>query len=904
MKINKRLRKAFTLVELVVVIAIIAILSTVSVVTYFGITNSAKKSVDDTLIAELNKCLQLDETINGKPNTPSEALEVVEENGFTVEKMTPTQDKKEIVWHQTTNKFELVDEITENTTDVTTWRFLSDYTDNHGYSVYLKEGNEATSLDIATGLDVGKNAKVEVVNYTNTENVSKYIVIRSNSSKTTINVDGYAGTSSTDGDKVYHYGDAEAVYVNSVGMKSYHEFGTLAGNPDDNGKQLYVKNGRVVVESISNVRKVYIQEGATSNGFKVETPTDTEVVIDAADKSVINKDNVSKSEGTIVPVEGAVAYSYQTKQSYSSLNDAIANGGKVKLLSNIDLGATSCVISNNVEIDFFGYTIFGKHAASNASTVIIKNAEVVFSDSSTGVKGGVVDRTNEGYVTNTVYVNPDNGRVSSLTINDGVRIENYSTLAASSSLYYNSKNVESKLIINDSKIYSTSGNGIKMTTSTSTSKSYAGYITINNCKVDSGNYALFFSGYWIKNKVNINDGEYITHGGKLDACINISPIRFSINGGSYNLWPLKYNSNLTDSVRAVVVDEDRVRMVNEAPVDYVAKTVFNGKETYTLTEDISKLVNVNENNNLEVKKNANIKVENYGVDLTDEHLTLSIDIASGATLTGAISLKSADIVKTGAGNINLAVSSSSSDYEILNRSTSYSSSRVKESANLIEVTLNDGTVTKYTQAAFENMNVSNRLSTKFTKIKLLKDWDWSNVSAMEISYADLTIDLNGHKLTGTKINLANKNNISFIKVSGVTLTIEDSVGTGVIQAKEDLYGFDVINNGKLVIKAGNFYGSTTIAQCEKGLITIEGGNFKVSAYTEGSSEQQYAYTLNCIDGNYKNGTANIVVKGGKFFEFDPSNNTAESDGTNFVEEGYESNLVPVDGFNYYVITQK
>ena len=80
MKINKRLRKAFTLVELVVVIAIIAILSTVSVVTYFGITNSAKKSVDDTLIAELNKCLQLDETINGKPNTPSEALEVVEEN--------------------------------------------------------------------------------------------------------------------------------------------------------------------------------------------------------------------------------------------------------------------------------------------------------------------------------------------------------------------------------------------------------------------------------------------------------------------------------------------------------------------------------------------------------------------------------------------------------------------------------------------------------------------------------------------------------------------------------------------------------------------------------------------------------------------------------------------------------
>ena len=45
-------------------------------------------------------------------------------------------------------------------------------------------------------------------------------------------------------------------------------------------------------------------------------------------------------------------------------------------------------------------------------------------------------------------------------------------------------------------------------------------------------------------------------------------------------------------------------------------------------------------------------------------------------------------------------------------------------------------------------------------------------------------------------------------------------------------------------------------------------------------------------------------KGGRFFEFDPSNNAAEGAGTNFVAEGYEANLVPVDGFNYYVIAQK
>ena len=45
MKLFKKAKKGFTLIELVVVIAVIAILSAVSVVAYVGITNNAKKSV-------------------------------------------------------------------------------------------------------------------------------------------------------------------------------------------------------------------------------------------------------------------------------------------------------------------------------------------------------------------------------------------------------------------------------------------------------------------------------------------------------------------------------------------------------------------------------------------------------------------------------------------------------------------------------------------------------------------------------------------------------------------------------------------------------------------------------------------------------------------------------------------
>ena len=284
MKINKRLRKAFTLVELVVVIAIIAILSTVSVVTYFGITNSAKKSVDDTLIAELNKCLQLDETINGKPNTPSEALEVVEENGFTVEKMTPTQDKKEIVWHQTTNKFELVDEITnKDNATIDTWRFLNQYSNNYGYSVYLKDADFAESdltLSVETGFDAGKNSEAFQVNYVGSTE-AKNLVIRTNSFDSSVNVTAYevgtVGTENYSCDSLNHYGYAKEVVVNKAGFASYHEYGKVGF--------LTLHEGKLVAEKEANVVTTYIPD--TSKSFDIAL-NDGGVLKDVYAKKVAN----------------------------------------------------------------------------------------------------------------------------------------------------------------------------------------------------------------------------------------------------------------------------------------------------------------------------------------------------------------------------------------------------------------------------------------------------------------------------------------------------------------------------------------------------------------------------------------------------------------------------------------
>ena len=58
------------------------------------------------------------------------------------------------------------------------------------------------------------------------------------------------------------------------------------------------------------------------------------------------------------------------------------------------------------------------------------------------------------------------------------------------------------------------------------------------------------------------------------------------------------------------------------------------------------------------------------------------------------------------------------------------------------------------------------------------------------------------------------------------------------------------------------------------------------------------WTLNCKDADYKAGTANIIVKGGRFYKFDPANNNTEGPGTNYVAEGYQS----IKDGDYYVVT--
>ena len=300
MKINKRLRKAFTLVELVVVIAIIAILSTVSVVTYFGITNSAKKSVDDQTITQWNQLLLLEEELGNKSETPQEALDIILENGWDVAKLTPTYEGNEILWDQEENRFLILDKDTVTNSRVRNayessrkgeyWRFLKDYSEPKGYSVYITdpEFKVSETLIVTAGIDLSRVTEKVDVKY---ENVSK-------DQKVILNTNGGTLEVSDANVEVKHFGTASKSTVSS---KSYEEKGTVVGDTLVNGGKYIATSseaeaGTVLVSS----KDVELNISASA---KVGTVAGTTDEAQAAIKSNTNipSDKKLDSDTAVVP---------------------------------------------------------------------------------------------------------------------------------------------------------------------------------------------------------------------------------------------------------------------------------------------------------------------------------------------------------------------------------------------------------------------------------------------------------------------------------------------------------------------------------------------------------------------------------------------------------------------------
>ena len=176
-------------------------------------------------------------------------------------------------------------------------------------------------------------------------------------------------------------------------------------------------------------------------------------------------------------------------------------------------------------------------------------------------------------------------------------------------------------------------------------------------------------------------------------------------------------------------------------------------------------------------------------------------------------------------------------------------------------------------------------------IVVLRDLDMNNTLLVSLKEGEtaksIILDLNGKTLTGEDV-------MPVIRVQdGNTVTV---TGNGAIVNATGyvfiLGASDGSSAGNLTIENGTFKGKTSVASVTKGTLTVEGGYFEAAEYN-GAHE----FTLNCIDANYKDGSAKIIVKGGTFYKFNPENNASEGVGTNHVHAEY---MATADGDNYVV----
>ena len=251
MKTLRKMKKGFTIVELVIVIAVIAVLTAILVPTFISISNKANEASDKSLVKNLNTALRMAEGDQGKKNnTMHDAVLDVEEYAGIKLSQFISRTGDEILWDSVADEFVWKTAKPEGRADYLLWTIVQSYSSsNQTFSMYA--GHEwspstTTVSGLEVGFDVGFNSRIENISYVGNA-TAKTVKIRTNNSNLTINAPA---------DSVEHYANGDILTLTAVANSSYHEFGTM--------NVLKATSGHIVIENGGSVNELQINVASAS----------------------------------------------------------------------------------------------------------------------------------------------------------------------------------------------------------------------------------------------------------------------------------------------------------------------------------------------------------------------------------------------------------------------------------------------------------------------------------------------------------------------------------------------------------------------------------------------------------------------------------------------------------------
>lgn len=203
-------------------------------------------------------------------------------------------------------------------------------------------------------------------------------------------------------------------------------------------------------------------------------------------------------------------------------------------------------------------------------------------------------------------------------------------------------------------------------------------------------------------------------------------------------------------------------------------------------------------------------------------------------------------------------------------------------------------------ATLQQLNTYEKLNEKFQEggeIKLTNNIIIPAANTTEESRTKITKDAfvdfgDNMILVPAELGGSDSSNWAGLYADGDKITVilnGNEGGIATATATENLdcpYCVGVLNGATVIINGGHYKGSGSAIYVRNGSCIINGGFFEAYPWQNGEKGELKPWTLNCQNDTYKKGLAHIIVHGGTYVNFDPSNPKTD-DAETYVDANYQ-----------------